>query len=188
MREALSPTTVLLLIDVQQGFDDAVWGKRNNPDAERQMARLLQQWRTTQRPVIHVQHDSIRSTSPLHPDQSGNTIKSLVQPRAGELHLHKSVNSCFIGTDLEQQLRQRDWTDIVLVGLTTPHCVSTTARMAGNLGFRTYVVADATAAFDLLSPDGIIIPAQTIHDVSLTTLHKEFATIIETEQLLDLAK
>ncbi len=184
MTNVLSPTAVLLLIDVQQGFDDPVWGKRNNPDAEQQMARLLRQWRTTQRPIIHVQHDSTSTTSPLRPGQAGNEIKSLVQPQAGELHLHKTVNSCFIGTDLEQQLRQQHWTELVLVGLTTPHCVSTTARMAGNLGFHTYVVTDATAAFDLVSPDGTTIPAQTIHDVSITTLHNEFATVIETEQLL----
>lgn len=176
--------TALILIDVQQGFDDPVWGTRNNPDAESNMARLLAAWRESGRPVIHVQHHSRHAGSPLHPDLPGSAIKGMVQPRPGEPLITKDVNSAFIGTDLEHQLREAGISTVVIVGLTTMHCVSTTARMAGNLDFETIVVSDATAAFDRTGYDGTHFSAETIHAVALAELHGEFATVIDTAAIL----
>jgi nicotinamidase-related amidase len=136
--------------------------------------------------VIHVQHDSRVPGSPLAPGQPGNQIKDAVRPLPDEPVLHKSVNSCFIGTDLEQRLRAGGAGSLVLCGLTTNHCVSTTARMAGNLGFDTWVVADATAAFGMQSPSGRLIPPDVMHEIGLTELKDEFATIADTEQVLAL--
>lgn len=182
--QKINQNTALLIIDVQKGFDGPVWGERNNPQAEDNIVRLLEMWRKHERPVFHVQHMSLSPTSPLHPSHPGNAIKDVLQPRAGEPLLQKTVNSAFIGTDLEQQLRSLGCASLVIVGLTTPHCVSTTTRMAGNLGFETYLVADATAAFALTGHDGRKYSAQEIHDVTLATLHDEFAIVVETEKLL----
>src|SRR6185369_2856360 len=149
------PNAALILIDVQKGFDEAAfWGKRNNPDAESNMAKLLSAWRHAARPVIHVQHNSRNLAVPLHPSHQGNEIKDTVKPLPSEALVTKEVNSAFIGTDLEKRLREQKIATLVIVGLTTDHCVSTTARMAGNLGFNTYVVSDATATFDRTGPDG----------------------------------
>lgn len=128
---------------------------------------------------------SLSSTSPLNPNHPGNAIKDALQPRAGEPLIQKNVSSAFIGTDLEQQLRTRRCKPLVIVGLTTPHCVSTTTRMASNLGFETYLVSDATAAFELTGHDGRKYSAQEIHDVTLATLSSEFATVVEAASLLD---
>lgn len=181
----LTDKTALIVIDVQDGMDEPVWGQRNNPDAESNMARLLAAWREAQRPIYHVQHMSTTPTSPLRPNLPGNAIKRIVAPAGTEPVIQKNVNSAFIGTDLEQRLRKADIQSVVLVGLTTNHCVETTARMAGNLGFNTIVVADATATFDRVGYDGTRYPAQTIHAVSLASLHGEFATVVKTDQLLD---
>ena len=176
--------SALIIIDVQVGLDDPGLGKRNNPDAEQNIARLLAEWRTKQRPIYHVQHMSTRATSPLHPDHPGNAIKPLVAPHGDESVIQKTVNCAFIGTDLEDRLRAENIQSVVIVGLTTNHCVSATARMAGDLGFTTFVVADATASHESTGYDGTIYPAETIHAISLTNLHGEFATIIETDQVL----
>jgi nicotinamidase-related amidase len=183
--DKLPKNAVLLLIDVQKGFDEPAWGQRNNPNAEENMARLLSAWRKGARPVFHVQHLSIMPNSPLRPENPGSAIKDAVKPLPGEPLFKKHVNSAFIGTDLEAQLRQNGYDTLVIVGLTTQHCVSTTARMAGNLGFKTYVVSDATAAFSVTGPDGIDYSAEQVHALSLATIHNEFAQVVDTETVLN---
>jgi len=148
------------------------------------MTRLLAAWRRSTRPVFHVQHLSLEPNSPLRPDHPGHEIMDCVKPQNGELLFQKHVNSAFIGTDLEQQLREHGYDTLAIIGLTTAHCVSTTTRMAGNLGFRALVVSDATAAFDMVGHDGRLYLAEEIHAVSLAALNGEFATVVETETLL----
>lgn len=173
----------LIIIDVQHGFDDPRWGRRNNPDAEENIARLLAAWRRTGRPVFHIQPHSRSPQSPLRPGQPGHDIKAVARPLPGEPVIPKQVNSAFIGTDLEQRLRAAGIGTVVVAGLTTDHCVATT-RMADNLGFETYLVADATATFDRVGPDGVRYVAEPVHAISLASMHEEFATVIETAALL----
>ena len=180
----IDKNAALLLIDVQKAFDDPRMGKRNNPQAEANIARLLAAWRARGRAVIHVRHDSVEPQSLLRPGQPGNEIKAEARPREGEPVISKHVNSAFIGTDLEQRLRTARQNSVVIVGLTTDHCVSTTARMAGNLGFSTVVVADATAAFERKAFDGAVVPADEIYRGALASLHGEFAEVVTTEQVL----
>ncbi len=182
----LKKNAVLVVIDVQKGWDTYGLSKRNNIDAELKIAKLLDIWRSSGRPVVFFQHMSKNPISPLYPGQSGNEIKDVVKPVAGEYIFHKSVNSCFIGTDFEEWLRERMYDTLVITGITTQHCVSTTARMSGNLGFTTFVVSDATAAFESKGVDGTIYDPETVHAVSLATINREFATILKTEELEEL--
>lgn len=176
--------TALLVIDMQAGFDDPAWGPRNNPGAEANVAALLAAWRATQAPVIHVHHDSPHAAGRLRPGTPGNAVKPEAQPLPHELVLRKTVNSAFIGTPLEVELRTLNVRTLAIVGLTTNHCVSTTARMAANLGFETIVVADATAAFDRVGLNGAMRPADDVHAAALSDLHEEFATIVDTRWLV----
>lgn len=181
--EPHSPT--LLLIDLQLGFDDAYWGRRNNLALEQRAGALLQAWRMSGRPVVHVRHMSTDPLSPLRPGQRGNEFKPETAPIAGDRVIEKCVNSAFIGTSLEVDLWTRNSRGLVIVGLTTNHCVSTTARMAGNLGLATWVVADATAAFDRVGHDGVQYPAEQVHAMALADLHGEFATVVDTAAVID---
>jgi nicotinamidase-related amidase len=180
----ISDRTALILIDIQKGFDEPHWGERNNPGAEANIARLLSAWRESGRPVFHVKHNSRLPKSPLHPSNTGNAFKDFATPRAGEPSISKDVNSAFIGTGLEQALRDIDVNEVVIVGLTTPHCVSTSTRMASNLGFKTTIVSDATAAHAGKGPDGKPIDAETMHYHALAALNGEFASIVTTAELL----
>ena len=182
----MSPSTApaLLLIDVQQGLDEPRWGARNNPDAERRIADLLAAWRASGRPVVHVQHLSLEPRSPLREDAPGHAFKVEAQPIAGEPVFRKHVNSAFIGTGLEAHLREHGIEALVVVGITTDHCVSTTVRMAGNLGFSVTVVEDATATFERRGPDGAHYTADLMHRAALASLHGEFATVRSARDVL----
>jgi len=189
MRTSKSPVNpALILIDIQQGFDVLEWWGtgRNNADAEHNARLLLEHWRRNKWAVFHVKHNSVKPGSPLAPAHPGNAIKEEVAPLPGEPVIGKTVNSAFIGTDLKQRLDDAGITTVVIAGLVTPHCVSTTARMAGNFGYNTFVASDATATFPSTTLDGKTIPAATVHEVSLATINKEFATVLPTQRLLEL--
>lgn len=180
----LPPNTILLVIDMQAGFDDPAWGPRNNPDAEGNVTALIAAWRGAGAPIIHIHHDSPDPTGRLRRGTPGNAPKPQTGPGDGERVYRKAFNSAFIGTSLDADLRAMDVGTIAVVGLTTNHCVSTTARMAGNLGYHTFVAADATAAFDRLDLDGTIRPAEDVHLNALSDLHGEFATVVTTAWLI----
>ncbi len=120
----------------------------------------------------------MRASSP------GSEIKDIVRPKGGEPVIQKRVNSAFIGTDLEERLRREGITTLIITGLTTNHYVETTMRMAGNLGFLTYFVSDATATFDRKGPDGVLHTAEDIQAMTLANLHQEFATIVTIDDVL----
>ena len=102
---------------------------------------------------------------------------------ASEPLFTKNVNSAFIGTDLEDLLRKQGIEQLVVVGLTTNHCVSTSVRMAANLGFEVILISDATATFDRVGLNGEVFPATLVHETSLASLHEEFAIVLDTETL-----
>jgi nicotinamidase-related amidase len=181
---SLSSRTALLVIDVQKGLDGPRLGARNNPDAEQRIADLLATWRATGRPVIHVQHMSLEPNSPLREGRPGNAIKDEAMPIDGEPLFRKKVNSAFIGTDLEEHLRTNGIDSLVMVGLTTDHCISSTARMAGNLGFNVTVVEDATATHERRGVDGTHYSADLMHGAALASLHGEFATVLSANDIL----
>ncbi len=157
----LPHNTALLVIDAHDGYHDPVGaGGRNNPEMEANIRRLEQAWRVSGRPVIRVQHESRWPGGPLH-------------------------YSAFVGTDLEGELLRRGVATLVLTGLATDRCVSTTARLAANVGFATYVVSDATATFDRLGPGGRRHAAADVHAVALAELNGEFALILDTESVLE---
>ncbi|MFL0507182.1 isochorismatase family protein [Ureibacillus sp. 179-F W5.1 NHS] len=166
-------------------LEDKKWGERNNLDAEENMSKILQLYREKRWLVIHIQHTSDNPNSVFHPLNEGFAIKEIVQPIDGEVIIRKKVNSSFIGTNLEEYLKENEISTVVITGLTTPHCVSTTTRMSGNLSFNTYLISDATAAFGLKDQNDRYYDAETIHNISLATLHDEFATVVTTEQLMN---
>jgi nicotinamidase-related amidase len=180
-----SDRPALILVDIQKGFENIdYWGvERNNPDAELRAAELLKIWRENNLPIFHIQHCSSNPASPLHITNTGNKFNDLVAPQAGEPVIKKNVNSAFIGTDLQARLKRAKVTTLIIAGLTTDHCISTTTRMAGNLGYETFLVADATATFNKKGIDGQNYPAELIHETALASLNNEFATVVTTNYI-----
>lgn len=176
----------LLIIDVQEGFNHPSWGRRNNPKAEAAIAMLLSAWRERELPVLHVQHDSNAPDGMFRPGTVGHLAKPEALPLPQEPIYHKRVHSAFIGTRLEEDLRGKGISGLVIAGLTTNHCVSTTARMSGNLGFTTYVVEDATAAFEKTGIHDDVRTPEEVHASALSDLQGDFATIVSTTEAIQL--
>lgn len=176
----------LILIDIQKAFDNLnYWGgQRNNPNAENNAGKLLKFWRDSDLPIFHIKHCSSNPASLLHESNEGNEFKEVIKPIEGERIIKKSVNSAFINTDLKERLDSEKITQLVIVGLTTDHCVSTTTRMAGNYGYETFLISDATATFNKKGLDGQNFSAELIHKTAMASLKDEFATIISTDVII----
>jgi nicotinamidase-related amidase len=174
----------LVVVDVQQGFDDPVWGKRNNPGCEENIATLIEAWRSHGQPIVFVRHDSTESDSPFTPGQRGNDFQQLVSGEP-DLLVVKSVNSSFHGEpDLAAWLRGEDIERITVCGIQTNMCCETTARVAANLGFDTDFVLDATHTYDLPAHGGGTISADELSRVTATNLDPEFGRVLSTREAL----
>jgi nicotinamidase-related amidase len=178
----------LLVIDVQKGIDESAhWGgNRNNPQAEENIVLILEHWRKQHLPVFIVQHCSTAPDSPFRPGETGNELKSIVTPLIGENVIQKSVANAFVGTGLQRDLDALKIGEVVIIGFVTNNSVEATARMAGDLGFKTTVVSDATACFDKVGIQGEKFPSALVHQLSLANLKGEYAAIMTTSEVLNL--
>jgi nicotinamidase-related amidase len=180
------PAAALIVIDVQRAFDqwEAAGKRRNNPEAVARIADLLRTFRDHKTPIFHIRHQGTRPNSSFLPDGPGYPVKDEAREQAGEPVIVKQVNSAFIGTDLEDRLRAAGINTLVICGATTNHCVETTTRMAGNLGFDARLVRDATWTFDRIGPDGDAHTAEDIHAMTLANLNSEFARIVTAAEVI----
>ncbi len=178
--------TALIVIDMQRGFEEiAASGlHRNNPQAEERTADLLAAFRLMGMQVVHVRHASEEEGSVFRPERPGYAVMPCAAEKHGEAVIAKRVNSAFIGTSLEAHLRGAGIVTLVIVGATTNHCVETTTRMAGNLGFRALLVRDATFTFDRVGIDGERHRAEDVHAMTLSNLSGEFAEIVTAETVI----
>ncbi|WP_405673146.1 cysteine hydrolase family protein [Streptomyces canus] len=192
----IAENAALVVVDVQKGFDEAdFWGPRNNPEADDNVASLIDVWQATGRPVVFVRHDSRKPESPLRTGYEGNAFKEYVERRRGrgvggaELLVTKTVNSAFYGTpDLDAWLKGEGISQFVVAGIQTNMCVETTARMGGNLGYDVVVAYDATHTFDLEGPFGWRRSADEVAQASAVSLHGGgFARVVATKEVVDAA-
>jgi nicotinamidase-related amidase len=181
----LPRNAALLIIDFQKAIDHPSWGERNNPEAEQNIADLLGAWRRTQRPIYHIRHDSLEPASHYRPGQPGNDFKPEARPLDREAIIPKTTNNAFIGTSLEAMLRAANQTLLVVTGVITNNSVEATVRMAGNLGFETYLVEDACFTFGRKDWSGIWRTAAEVHAMSLANLNGEYCVVVRAEEVLD---
>ena len=175
----MAARTALVVVDVQKGFDDAgVWGRRNNPECERNVANLIESWRAQAQPVVFVRHDADEKGYGLAPDEAGNAFKDVIEGEP-DLLVSKQVNSAFHGDpDLERWLTDNGIEGIVVCGIQTNMCCETTARVGANLGFEMSFAIDATHTFDLDDHEGGTIAADELSRVTAANLDPEFGRVV----------
>ncbi|MEV8424897.1 cysteine hydrolase family protein [Streptomyces niveus] len=192
----IAENAALVVIDVQRGFEEVeYWGVRNNPEADANIAALIDVWQASGRPVVYTRHDSTTSDSPLRPGHEGNGFKDYVERRRGkgaagaELLVVKSVNSAFYGTpDLGVWLTAAGIGQLVVAGIQTNMCVETTTRMAGNLGYEALFPLDATYTFGQEGPWGWELTAEDLARATAVSLHGGgFAKVVTTEEVVKAA-
>lgn len=191
MIQTFGPDTALLLIDVQKGvhvFDH--WGgptgRMNNPACQDNLIALLQGFRAAGRQVAFTQHDSVEPDSPLKLSLPTGAQLDGLEIAAGDIIVQKDVNSGFIGTSLEIDLRRAGIRRLVVAGYFTNFCVETTVRMAGNMGFDVYLAHDACATCNRIDLNGVDHDPELVHDISVSAMHGEFCTALTTADLLGL--
>ena len=186
--EFISKNPALIIIDVQKAFleKDYPGIKRNNINAELVCGNILNKWRENDLNVIHVRHSSTNPESKLHKSKPGFEFNDYVKPKNNEIVLTKNVNSAFIGTGLDEILKNLNINTLVIVGMTTNHCISTTVRMAGNLGYETFLISDSTACYNTKGLDGKEIDCEVIYNISIANLKDEFAQVINSKKLFKL--
>ncbi|MEO3429806.1 cysteine hydrolase family protein [Pelagibius sp. CAU 1746] len=187
MSKRLADDAALVIVDFQNAIDDPKWGHRNNPDAEARTALLLGAWRDLGRSVVHVQHLSREADSPYRPNQPGCDFKEGLTPEAGEILVQKRTNNAFIDTGLEASLRDRGVETVVVAGVLLHNSVDATVRMASDLGFNTWVVADASASVDVVDLNGRLWTAEDVHALSLAHLSGEYAVVATAQEVLSAA-
>lgn len=177
---------ILLPVDMQQAFDAPPWPRRWNDLVDANGLALIKAWRSAGRPIIHVRHDSVQPGSTLAPGTPGNAFRAGFEPREGEALVTKSVNSAFIGTDLDLRLKRLGAKHVVVFGISTDMCVSTTVRTGANLGWDMILVPDACDCFDLPDGQGGTIAAEDVQRAHVATLAFEFARTLSTAELTNL--
>ena len=177
----------LLLIDIQDGLDQSEYwgGSRNNPMAEEHCRNILDHFRHEKLPLFHIQHNSVNPNSPLYPGKTGQNIKEIVSPAEGEWVIQKTTNSAFVNTELSNLLDAASVTTLIVVGLTTDHCVSATVRSAADVGYKVFLISDATATYAKSGVDGTFYEADLVHSIAMASLKDEFAQIIDTSTLIN---
>jgi len=178
--------STLLIVDVQMAFveRDQRGSARSTPQAEENIARLLAVYRENSLNVVHAHHHSLEIDSAFRAELSGSKVQEFAKPLGQEKVYVKHANSAFIGTSLEADLRYARSDCLVICGATANHCVETTTRMAGNLGFNAFFVCDAVWAYDTEGPDGRLHRAEDILSMTMSNLNNEFATVLSTDDLL----
>jgi nicotinamidase-related amidase len=171
----------LLIVDMQVGMTWPASGSRNNPGAEQTIANLLAAWRNAKAPLVHVRYISRTPGSPFWPGQPGVEFQPALIPFDSEHVVEKNVPDAIINSGLERWFRVRGISSVVIVGVSTNNSVEATARTAGNLGFKTFVVADATFAYAKVDFNGTQRTADEVHAMALANLQGEYAEVIGAE-------
>ena len=179
--------TALLLIDIQNDyFPNGRMPLDKSTEAGQKAKEILQVYRNSKLPVIHVQHISTRPDA-VHflPCTKGVEFHEDVTPLKNETIIKKHYPNSFKDTSLLNQLTKLKINHITIAGMATHMAIDATVRAAYDLGFSCTVLHDActTKSLDFNS---MIIPAQNVHHAFLAALQSTYASIVSVKEFSQL--
>jgi len=171
--------SALIMVDCQNTYLSGPMELDHVSEAMVEAEHVLALAREAGRPVIHIAHDA--GPGSLYDVQAENgQIAAQVAPRADEPTVVKNFPNSFAQTDLHERLQQLDIGNLIVVGFMTHMCVSSTARGAFDLGYRTTVVGNATATRNLPTADGQVVQADNLRAAALAGISDLVATVVKT--------
>lgn len=177
-KENISQNTALILIDIQDFYFPGGLLPLDQPKkAALNAQKILHKFRSNNMLIIHIKHIA----------SSGSDIHDLVKPIDEEIVITKNKANSFVNTELQNILHNNNITNIVLCGMQTHMCLEAATRAASDLGYNCTVISDACTTRDLKFNDNIVL-AKDVHYSTLSTLNKTYATILTTEEYLNLKK
>lgn len=179
--------SALLLIDIQNDYFPSFEGSKmplpNIDVALENAADLLAAARNIGMKVIHVKHVMASDAAPFfHPGTEGAELHHRVSPKAGEVIVEKGRPNSFVGTNLEQLLREAQIDHLIICGAMSQMCVDATVRAGVDLGFKATVAHDACAAADVVY-DGVSVPAAMVHAAFMAPLAASYADVCSTVEI-----
>jgi nicotinamidase-related amidase len=174
----------LVIVDIQDDYFPGGAHPLHEPQAAaRAAAVLLNGFRASGEQVVHVRHVwDAPDAAFMRPGTPGIEINAAVAPRAGETVISKEAPNAFLGTALEQTLREAGAESLVVCGMMTSMCVDATVRAAADLGFETAVAHDACATCDLTFGERTV-PAADVHAAFLSALADGYARVAGADEL-----
>ncbi len=175
----------LVIVDIQNDYFPGGANPLEGPEeAAAAASKLLDAFRASGEPVIHVQHVWDEPDAPfMRPGTPGVEIYHTLAPKPGERVIAKAYPNGFRETTLENDLRALGADEIVVCGMMTSMCVDATARAAFDLDFTVSVAHDACATCDL-EFGGDVVPARMVHAAFLAALADGYATVVDADRLL----
>ena len=177
--------TALVIVDIQNDyFPNEKMPLAGPVEASLQAARLLDHFRQTQRPIIHIQHIAVRPGATFFlPNTPGADFHPNVRPLPDEPIVQKNFPNSFRDTPLLDVLREQQVNRLIICGMQTNMCIDATTRAAADYGFECIVAADACAA-PHLTLDGHTVPAEQVHHAFLAALNGSYAKVLKVDQIL----
>jgi nicotinamidase-related amidase len=167
----------LVLIDFQNEYRAGPLALPGVDAAIAAGARLLAQARRSGANIFHVAHKG-KPGGLFDRGAERGAIVADVAPQGGEPVVEKPLPNAFAGTDLQTLLAATGRKNVILAGLMTHMCISSTARAGLDLGYRVTIDAASCATRDLPDSKGGVIAAAMVHEVALVELSDRFAIIV----------
>jgi nicotinamidase-related amidase len=187
MRDAVPPIprledATVLLIDWQEEYRSGDLVLHDVEAAIGRAAEVLARAREAGARIVHVAHAGAPGAMFDRAAPRGAFVADLA-PLPGEAVVEKTAPSAFTRTDLAEVLDAGGRRPLVVMGAMTHMCVSSTLRVAAELGHVSCVVADACATRDLPLPNGEVVPAGQVHAANMAALGDRFARVVTSSQL-----
>jgi nicotinamidase-related amidase len=186
IKQLTAKQTALVVIDIQNEYFD---GKMPIPDgmkALKQSRKLVDFAHKKGMPVIFVRHEGPADGPQFAKGSHFAEFHKDLQPGKGDIVITKATPSSFVGTDLDAQLKKLGIKDLIVTGLMTHMCVSSTARDAVPLGYQVIIPEDATATRSLATWDNSVVDSKDLQRAALAGVADVFAEIKTTQQVLDM--